>query len=168
MTLPVVSWIFAFGVALHNAEEGWLLPAWSQQAGRWHRTVGASEFRFAVTILTVLLFVCAFLSVRQGPQSVGAYLFAGYVFAMVLNAVLPHLAATIARRKYMPGLATAFLLNVPLGTYYLSQALEQDYILVSVFAWSAPLIAVLILAFIPPLFAMGRALFKQESDHQAV
>ncbi len=46
-TFSTLSWLFAIGVTIHNAEEAWLLPDWSQTAGRWHHPVRAPVFRFA-------------------------------------------------------------------------------------------------------------------------
>ena len=83
---------------------------------------------------------------------------AGYVLAMVLNVLMPHVLATVVMRKYMPGTATALLLNLPLGALYLVQALSEQRIQLGVFAWSGPLIALFIVASIPALFALGRRL----------
>ena len=49
------TWLFVFAVAVHNLEEAIWLPAWSQRAGRCYHGVGNAEFRFAVTLLTLLL-----------------------------------------------------------------------------------------------------------------
>src|SRR5215469_7345363 len=103
MNFVLLSWLFALAVTVHNAEEGWLLPAWSRSAGRWHQPVGRGEFRFAVGILTVLAYLAVGLSVSSGKESPGTYLLAGYALAMLLNVVFPHVLATIAMRRYVPG-----------------------------------------------------------------
>ena len=75
---------------------------------------------------------------------------------MVVNAVVPHLVVTIATRRYMPGTASALLFNFPLGCFFLERALKENFIEVTVFAWSGPAIALTILASIPLLFVIGR------------
>ena len=81
---------------------------------------------------------------------------AGYVLAMVLNVFAPHLLATVLRGRYMPGTATAVLLNLPLGWLYLRQALLEHRIDLRVFSWAGPLTVLAILALISVLFALGR------------
>ncbi|AJQ96024.1 HXXEE domain-containing protein [Gynuella sunshinyii] len=158
MTLSMIGWLFTFGVLLHNLEEALYLPAWSMQAGRWHVPVAAGQFRFAVTVLSVFLIVTATLSMTAAAGSLMAYLMAGYVLSMVLNVLLPHALATIGMRRYMPGLATALLFNLPLGLWYLMRALTEHRIEWSVFIWSGPLTAAMIVAMIPALFVIGRGL----------
>jgi hypothetical protein len=97
----------------------------------------------------------------SSSESVAAYLLTGYVFTMVLNVFAPHVVATIAMRKYMPGTATAVLLNLPLGCWFLSRALENGYVRPRVFAWVGPLTAICLLASIPLLFALGRRLWPR-------
>lgn len=81
---------------------------------------------------------------------------AGYVLAMVLNVVLPHVLATVVMRRYMPGTVTAVLLNFPLGLLYLRQALSKHSIELRVFSWAGPLTVLVFLASILPLLALGR------------
>jgi len=75
---------------------------------------------------------------------------------MVLNVFAPHIVATVAMRTYMPGTATAVLLNLPLGCLFLGRALSENYIQLDTFAWSAPLVVLSIVASIPILFRVGR------------
>jgi len=160
MNFVLLSWLFALAITLHNAEEAWLLPAWSRSAGRWHPPVGAWEFRFAVGILTVLAYLVAGLSASGGKGSVGAYLLAGYALAMLLNVVFPHVLATIALRRYTPGTATAVLLNLPLTVLLLSTAIQSGYIQLAPFLWVGPLVTGGLLGALPLLFALGRWLFS--------
>jgi uncharacterized protein with HXXEE motif len=160
MNFVLLSWLFALAVTLHNAEEGWLLPAWSRSAGRWHQPVGTGEFRFAVGILTVLAYLAAGLSASGGKESVGTYLLAGYALAMLLNVVFPHVLATIALRRYAPGTATALLLNLPVTVLLLSTAIQAGYIQLAQFLWVGPSVSAGLLGTIPLLFALGRWLLK--------
>lgn len=161
MSLSTIGWLFTLGVLAHNTEEALYLPAWSVRAGRWHAPVGKAEFRFAVVALSVVLIIIVAAASVAEARSVAAYLMAGYVLAMVLNVLMPHMLATIFMRRYMPGIATALLLNLPLGIWYLSRALSERNIELSVFAWSGPLTVLVGVAAIPVLFSLSRK-FKRE------
>ena len=156
MPLLALAWLFTIGVLAHNTEEALYLPEWSANAGRWHVPVGATEFRFAVAVLSAALVGIVVAASVAGPGSLAAYLLSGYVLAMVLNVLVPHLVAMVATRKYMPGTATAILFNLPLGCLFLKRALSENYIEFKVFAWSGPAIALTVAASIPLLFAVGR------------
>jgi hypothetical protein len=156
MTVPILAWAFALAVAIHNLEEAIWLPAWSQSAGRWHRAVSGREFRFAVTVLSILAVLCALLANMQGPQSLGAYAVSGYALTMLLNVLFPHLIATLALRRYVPGTATALLLNLPVTAALLHAAIVDGWIDLDRFLITGPVIVVLIVASIPPLFWMGQ------------
>lgn len=156
LNLELLAWLFTAGVLAHNLEEAVYLPAWSGTAGRWHAPVGSGEFRFAVCVLSVVLVALAGSAFATGPRSTWAHLFAGYVFAMVANVVVPHVAGTLALRRYVPGTATAVLFNLPLGALFLQQALAQGFVVGSRMVWLGPATALLLLVSIPLLFAVGR------------
>ncbi len=159
MSLVQLGWLFTIGVLAHNAEEALLLPSWSRLAGRWHRPVTDSQFRFAVSVLSAALLILMSVASFSVPRSVPAYLVTGYVFAVLLNVLAPHLVVSIGMGKYMPGTATAVLLNLPLGGIFLYRALSDGYVEPRSFAWSGPLVALSGLASIPVLFALGRRLW---------
>ncbi|MGE0315438.1 MAG: HXXEE domain-containing protein [Lautropia sp.] len=156
MTLTVLAAIFIACVLLHNVEEALLLPAWTARHPRWHPRVGASEFRFAVAILSVALVATALAAALRGPQSAAAYLVFGFVFAMAINAVFPHLAASLAVRDYMPGTATGLLLNLPVGGLLLHRALGEQWVSLRHMLWVAPAVSLALVASIPLLFSLGR------------
>jgi len=156
MPLPALAAIFVVAVLLHNTEEALWLPRWSAGAGRWHRPVRASEFHFAVFVLSLLLVAIAVAAMISGPLSVAAYLFFGYTFAMAANALFPHLAATLASRQYMPGTATGLLMVLPLGAAVLHRAVQDSWAQLSTLAWVAPAVSASLVAAIPLLFSHGR------------
>lgn len=151
-----LSWLFVGAVAAHNLEEAIWLPAWSQTAGRWHRSVGSAEFRFAVLVLTLLAVFAAWLATVQGKGSLGAYLVAGYALAMLLNVLVPHLLATLFLRRYMPGTATALLLILPVTLGLLREAIRDGDIDWQSFLVFGPMVVAGIVALIPLLFWIGR------------
>lgn len=158
MSFRNLEWIFPIVVTLHNAEESLWLPGWSRSAGRWHDPVAPGVFRFAVILLTILAFVVTGLSFRSGRETVWTYLTFGYMAAMLANVLVPHIAASIAMRSYMPGLATGVFLNLPLLSLLMVLALRQGY----VSGWKAAAysagVAALLLLSIPALFKLGKAL----------
>ena len=72
MSFPLLSWLFAVAITIHNLEEALWLPGWSQSAGRWHHPVGAREFRFGVGVLTALAYIAVCLSNRTAGLTVGS------------------------------------------------------------------------------------------------
>lgn len=151
-------WLFPVAITLHNLEEAIWLPAWSKQAGKWHRQVSPSAFRFAVAVLTVLAFIVTIWSAKAGPESAGAYLLAGCALAVLLNVLVPHLLATVALRRYMPGLGTAIALNLPVTIMLLRRAFAERYVRFPTFAYFGVLVCLAIVALILVLFAVGEKL----------
>ena len=164
MNFSLLVWLFAIAITIHNFEEAIWLPAWSKKAGFFHHPVGIFEFRFAVTVLTLLAYIMAYLSMTGGKGSIGAYLVSGYALAMLLNVIFPHLLATLVMQRYAPGTATAIVLNLPITFMLLYQGLEANFINKSVFIYVGPLVVVGILFFIPGLFFMGRRWLKPKES----
>jgi len=160
LQLTALAWSFTAAVLVHNAEEAAFLPRWSRSAARWYRPVSDSEFRFAVGVLSAFFLALTFAAtLAVAPCWLVKHLFAGYVVAMLANALVPHLAATVALRRYMPGTATAWLLVVPLGAVFLHSAVQQGQVELHVLAWVAPTVALVLLAAIPLLLLAGRRLW---------
>jgi len=80
---------------------------------------------------------------------------------MMVNAVVPHLLASLALRRFMPGTATALLFNLPLGLLFTQQALAEQVVVGRTWIWAAPAVALLVLGSVPVLFAAGRRLQSQ-------
>jgi hypothetical protein len=152
-------------VTVHNVEEGLFLPEWSRGVGRFQTPVGAFEFRFAVAALTLAAYVCAALA--TAGSAFGAYLVCGYALAMAANAFVPHLVATLALRRYAPGTATGLLLNLPIGVALIAAAAAEGRIAWPTFVWAGPMTMVALVATIPVLFALGRALAKRLDARQS-
>lgn len=160
MKLGSISALFVCAVLLHNLEESLWLPGWSQSVGGWHPPVTPAVFGFSVVVLSLLLVLLAWRSWRSGPQSISTYLYAGYVFAMVANAAVPHLFGTIWSGSYMPGTATAVLLNAPLGVWLLVRLHALRQVSLRRMFWVGPLVAAGLLASIPVLFFFGGLLAR--------
>ena len=156
--MPWIFWLFPIAFAIHNFEEALLLPDWSKSAGKFHKPVGSFEFVFALIILTLLsvVFTTAFYS--EGSESPGAYLFFAFNLGMLANVFFPHLAATIALKKYCPGLLTGVLFLAPTTVSLLlyGQA-NQYYSFLKLCVVTVP-IAGIIVGSIRVLFHIGRSL----------
>lgn len=94
-SVPWIFWLFPVVFAIHNLEEAVYLPHWSKSAGKFHKPIGAFEFRFAVIVLTAMSVVITIVFYMTGKQSIASYLFFAFNFGMLLNVFFPHLAATI-------------------------------------------------------------------------
>jgi hypothetical protein len=153
-----LQWLFPTVIAFHNLEEAIWLPGWWRRTGLWHEPFRPGVFRFAAAVLTALAFAISWLSAASGKQTVWTYLVFGSMVAMLANALVPHVAVSLARRSYMPGVVTAVLLNLPALSVLVVLALREGY----VSGWKAAAyslgVAVLLLLSIPALLKLGKVL----------
>lgn len=158
MSFQSLQWLFPVAVTLHNGEEAIWFPEWSRRARRWPAPVENGVFLFAVVVFTLLAFVVTWLSVRSGKQTLWTYLYFGYMAATLANAFIPHIAVSVATRSYMPGVATATVVILPVLSLLTWLALKEGY----VSGWKATEYSVGVagigLVSIPLLFKLGRLL----------
>jgi len=152
------AWLFPVAITLHNLEEAIWLPYWSKNAGKFHRNVNPCAFRFAVAVLTLTGFVVAFWATQKGPQSIGSYLLTGYALGMLINVLVPHLFVSLSLRQYMPGLATALLLNFPVSIKLIRSAFAEGYVQFSTFIYFGIAVCVFLIGSIPLLLKVGEKL----------
>jgi hypothetical protein len=158
MSFGNLQWLFPIVVTLHNAEEAIWLPGWSKRAVLWHSPVSPGSFRFAVTVLTVLAFAFTWLSAESGKQTAWTYLVFGCMVVALANVLIPHIALTVAQRSYMPGVATAVALNLPVLSLLVVMAIEEGYVSGAKAAKYSVGVAGLLLLIIPALFKVGRTM----------
>jgi hypothetical protein len=158
MTFQNLEWLFPIVTTLHNAEEAIWLPAWAKRTGFWRTPVSPGVFRFAAAVLTILAFAVTWLSVETGKQSAWTYLAFGCMVVMLANVPVPHLALTVARRSYMPGVVTAVGLNLPVLSLLVTKALREGYVSSEKAAVYSVMVAALLVASIPVLFKLGKLL----------
>jgi len=158
MSFGHLLWLFPIVITLHNAEEAIWLPGWSKRAVLWHSPVSPGSFRFAVAVLTVLAVAITWLSAESGKQTVWTYLAFGCMVVTLANVLIPHIALTVALRSYMPGVATAVILNLPVLSLLVVLALKEGYVSGLKAAEYSVGVAGLLLLSIPVLFKTGRAL----------
>lgn len=140
MSFKHLQWLFPIAVTLHNAEEAVWMPAWVRRHASQLpvHPPPAGEIRVALLVLIVLAFGVTALSVKKGPQSVWAYLTFGYIVAMWVNVLVPHLPASVIFFSYTPGVVTAVLINLPVMSYLAVRAMAEQW----VSGWRAAIVAV--------------------------
>jgi len=149
----MINILFVFAFVIHNIEEAVWLPRWSKHAKKFHKSVDFNEFIFAVLIITILGVLLTFLNSIYDNKIMNS-LYLGYVGMMVLNAIFPHLVATIALRRYAPGLITAIALNLPIGSYILYESMKElEFINIIT---STIFISAIIVVSLPVLFRISK------------
>jgi hypothetical protein len=152
-----LQWLFPIAITIHNLEEAIWLPGFVAAHGSelpW--TVEPAEFRFALAVLTAAAWIVTYLSWRTGPQSVWAYLLFGYIVAMLVNVVVPHIPAAIIFRAYVPGVITAVVVNFPVLAFLSFRAIRDRYVVGRKAVAFGVGVPVGIVALVPALFALGR------------
>jgi hypothetical protein len=148
--------IFPLAITLHNIEEALWLPAWSRHASRFHKPVEKNEFYFALICVTLLAYLSSFLYIFFNSILIVKYVYFGFVSAMVINAIFPHLAATIVLKRYAPGLITGIFLIIPCNSLILYFAVNTGIITVSEIIISTVFTGGIILIMLPVFFKIGR------------
>jgi len=156
----ILTWSFPMAIALHNLEEAIWLPAWSRKyAGQWHRTVGDVEIRFAVTVLTGIIFAIASMTWLSGWGSIWHYLLAAAALGQSVNIIFPHLVGTIAVGKYSPGLLTGIIGVWPSSAFLLYKGFINGQLDAVKLIVVTLIFVPLMLAGIPLFFWIGRKIF---------
>lgn len=158
MSFRYLQLLFPVLVGLHNAEEAVRIPRWTRRSGPWFGGAQPRLFRFVVVVFTALASVVTVLSAIAGRMSLWADLTFGYIVALLLNSLVPHIAVSLAKRTLMPGVITAVVLNLPLLPLLAVLALEQGYVSESDALVSSILVPLGLLLMLPLLFRLGRAL----------
>lgn len=150
--------LFPVLVGLHNAEEAIGLPRWKHRSGAWFGGATPGSLRFALTVFTALAVVVTVLSAARGPGTFWADVTFGYMIAVLVNAVVPHIAVSLAKRTLMPGTLTAAALNVPILSFLAVLAIEQGYVSARDALAYSTATGLLLLGLIPLLFKLGKLL----------
>lgn len=154
MTPAALYWLFALAITVHNLEEGLFLPAYAGNTSRLAGRVTPFAFRFALVVLTAVAYVVVDLAVVGNPLA--TQLLAGIAAVMVVNAVVPHLALTVAFRRYAPGTGTALCIMLPLSLLVIAHGLAADAMSGRSLLIATVVVAVVLIVAIPLLFVAGR------------
>lgn len=154
MTPAALYWLFALAITVHNIEEGLFLPAYAGTVPRLSGRITPFAFRFALVILTAAIYGIVALSVAGSAYAVE--LLAGLAAVMIVNAAVPHLALTVALRRYAPGTGTALCIVLPLSLLVIVNGLAAGTVTGRSLLIAAIAVAVALLVAIPLLFSAGR------------
>lgn len=149
-------WIFFLvAITLHNIEEAVWLPKWSQNASKFHKKVDSSEFIFAVIVITMLAYLAAFLFVAYPHSWILKDIYFGFLGAMILNSLFPHLIGTVVLKKYAPGLVTGIFLMLPIDLLLIIRGFNYNLVTINEVVISTLLVGGFLLALVPILFKIG-------------
>lgn len=154
----VIFLLFLFSITLHNLEEALWLPQWSKYAMKFHKQVEKGEFHFAVLIITLIAYLSTSLFIFFHNVLFFKYLYFGFVGAMIINTIFPHLIATIVIKKYSPGLITGILLQIPVNSLIIVKSIDSEIISSYSLLLSTIVVGALLLLMIPVLFKIGTRL----------
>lgn len=116
--------IFMFCLTLHNIEEALWMTEWQKKTmPNSRRAPKKIHFVAAVLGITALGYLSAGLYMLYPDNQYLEYIFIGFVGAMFINVIVPHLALTIKFRKYCPGVFTGCFLILPIHSLILHNAL---------------------------------------------
>jgi hypothetical protein len=148
-------WFFPVAVTLHNFEEAASMPKWiSVHSSQLPLDPGRGFVWTGLLVVTLAAFAVTALSAREGEESPWAYLLFGAISTMLLNVFIPHLPATLFFGGYTPGVVTAVLINLPLMSILLFQAVRDRWVSGRKAIVYAPLVPVAVGGSIAAAFAL--------------
>jgi hypothetical protein len=151
---------FPLAITLHNIEEALWLPQWSQHAAKYHKPVEKNEFHFALIIITALAYLITFFRMIFPDDVFIGWVFYGFLGVMIINTLFPHLVATIALKKYAPGLLTGLFLIVPINSLLIHRAIAIGFTTMTQVIIASFVVGILLILIIPLLFRAGRKLIN--------
>jgi hypothetical protein len=127
VSFKILLWMVPIFFMIHNIEEAPFMERWSKRLPvKIHPTVSTPQFIVAVTFLTISGFVLTYICLVWLPTPIGYLLILGMQAVLLLNAFVPHLAATIRFRLYSPGVVTAIVLIAPFSFYLFQRAFAEQ------------------------------------------
>ena len=133
---PLRSVIAFLALSAHNAEEALYARNWGleniEQLSQFVRrdlveVWAGSRFIFSLLGLTLVLLALAIFAARAPKRGVAVYLMLGVLAVFAANAVFPHIAGAISLRAYVPGVATAIALVLPVTAWVYVSTLREGY-----------------------------------------
>jgi len=156
--------LFALAISIHNIEEALWLPAWSKNANRFMKPIGRQEFYFAVLVITIFALLSTAAIIMFPEISITKYIYFGFLGAMIINVIFPHLLATIVLRKYAPGLISGLLLIFPINGCILYKAIDKNMISFMEIIISTIITGAILLISIPILLRAGKMVKNYKND----
>ncbi len=154
--------IFMLCLTLHTIEEALWLTEWRAKTmpnTNWF--LKKEHFLFAVLGITILGYLAAGLYALFPNNLYFAYTFVGFVGAMLINAIAPHLVLTIQYKKYCPGVFTGCFLILPFHTILLYNAISRHLGVIEVIL-STLIVGAVLLAAIPFFISIAKKYFDTQ------
>ena len=153
--------LFMFCLTLHNIEEALWFTDWRIKTMPNRRVPLKKHFIFAVLGITILGYLTAGLYLLYPDNKYLEYVFIGFVGAMLINAVMPHLIFTIVFKKYCPGLFTGCFLIMPFHIFILHNFLIGTRMISEVII-SIAIVGLLLLGSIPVFERIAKKIFDKD------
>jgi len=163
----VTSWrtllLVAFALlALHNLEELLTAPAYVDRAfglvlefPRGRSVPLSAEVVASLAWATVLPVVLLGWAALERAPGKGAFAAAWLEVVLLANALVPHLALTVSRRAYTPGVVTAVVLNAPFAVVFLRRARAEGRLGGRALGWAAALGVALYPVALAAIYVLG-------------
>jgi hypothetical protein len=118
-------WILAITETIHNIEEAIWLPNLFQSINVLYSFISAFEFRFATLLVTLLILWIIWYFVKY-KKKLSKYLMCGTLFIILFNVFMPHIVASVLLKKYIPGVISGIILNIPVTSYLLWRGFNES------------------------------------------
>jgi hypothetical protein len=149
-----IVWILAITETIHNMEEAILLPNLFQSGDFSKWPVSPFEFRFAVILITLLIYGMIYYFVKH-ENKLAEYLMGGTLFTILFNVFIPHLIGSVLLLKYLPGTASGVLLNIPVTLYLLRRGVREGFFTIKSIAVWGGIFTIITVPFLFGLFKFG-------------
>ena len=133
---PLRSTVAFLALTAHNAEEALTAQHWalanSELLKRYARpgmaeSWAGSGFRVSLLGLTLALLALAIASARAPKRGTAIYLLLGVLSIFAANALFPHIAVALFLQAYVPGVATAVLVVLPVAIWIYSSTIREGF-----------------------------------------
>nr|WP_280740123.1 HXXEE domain-containing protein [Paenibacillus maysiensis] len=111
--------------------------------------------------MTSLAYLSTFFYLLFPNSSLAKYILTGFLGSMIVNALFPHLLASIMLKRYAPGVLTGILLNIPINSLILYQFFQNHELTFKTLLLSTLAVGIVLLGLIPILFKVGKSLTTQ-------
>ena len=115
--------LFGIGVTLHNLEEAFFLADWARAHLKLWFEPNRRIYAVVTSLVTAVMWIPILGVCASNPYFESVL--SGFALVMAVNAFVPHLIITLAKRAYCPGVGTAMLFNLPLGVWLIHAQLHD-------------------------------------------
>src|SRR5699024_3423603 len=120
--------LFLFAITIHNLEEGiWLTRQQSSTKikVKLHDAITQDQFLFGLFWVTGLAYLMTTLYMFYPNIWLFKYAYFGFLGAMIINIIFPHLVSTLVEHCYSPGLFTGLFVIIPINSLIIKTGLNH-------------------------------------------